>query len=93
MWTFRRDVTLTTLLQRFPEDYFAADVDSSKCLHYTSSNALFWTHYVGRLNVIYYKFSHGDISYRLNGKNVNVMLEFVKYSTIAHMSRIDRAFS
>ena len=28
-------------------------------------------------NVIYHKFSHGAVSYRLNGKNVNVMLEFV----------------
>ena len=27
-------------------------------------------------NVIYHKFLHGAVSYRLNGKNVNVMLEF-----------------
>ena len=26
-------------------------------------------------NVIYYKFSHDAVSYTLNGKNVNVMLE------------------
>ena len=26
-------------------------------------------------NVIYHKFSHGAISYTLNGENVNVMLE------------------
>ena len=26
-------------------------------------------------NVIYHKFSHGAVSYKLNGKNVNVMLE------------------
>ena len=26
-------------------------------------------------NVIYHKFSHGAVSYTLNGKNVNVMLE------------------
>ena len=25
--------------------------------------------------VIYHKFSHGTVSYRLNGENVNVMLE------------------
>ena len=62
-----------TLLQRFPKDYFAADVDRSKCLYATSSNALFCTHYVG--NVIYHKFSHGDVSYRFSGKNVNVVLE------------------
>ena len=63
----------TTLLQRFPKEYFAADSDRSKCLHATSSNALFFTHYVG--NVIFFKFSHDDISYRFNGKNVNAMLE------------------
>ena len=28
-------------------------------------------------NVIYHKISHCDISYRVSGKNVNVMLEFV----------------
>ena len=28
-------------------------------------------------NVIYHKFSHGGVSYTLNGENVNVMLESV----------------
>ena len=28
-------------------------------------------------NVIYYKFSHGAVSYTLNGESVNVMLEYV----------------
>ena len=28
-------------------------------------------------NVIYHKFSHGAVSYTLNGDNVNVMLESV----------------
>ena len=28
-------------------------------------------------NVIYHKFSHGAVSFTLNGENVNVMLEFV----------------
>ena len=28
-------------------------------------------------NVIYHKFSHGAVSYMLNGENVNIMLEFV----------------
>ena len=28
-------------------------------------------------NVIYHKFSHGAVSYTLNGENVNVMLESV----------------
>ena len=63
----------TTLLQRFPKDYFAADADRSKYLHTTSSNALFCMHYVG--NVIYHKFSHDDVSYRFNGKKFNAMLE------------------
>ena len=27
-------------------------------------------------NVIHHKFSHGAVSYMLNGENVNVMLEF-----------------
>ena len=63
-----------TLLQRFPKDHFTADVDRSKCLHATSSNALFCTHYVG--NVIYQSFSHDDVSYRFNGENVNGMLEY-----------------
>ena len=63
-----------TLLQRFSKDYFAADIDRSNCLHATSSNALFYTHYVG--NMIYHKFSHDDVSYRFNGKNVNAMLEY-----------------
>ena len=62
-----------TLLQRFPNDFFAADTDRNKCLHATSSNALFCTHYIG--NVIYHKFAHGEVSYRFNGVNGNVMLE------------------
>ena len=28
-------------------------------------------------NVIYHKFSHGVVSYTLNGENINVMLEFL----------------
>ena len=52
-------------------DYFEADVDRSaghqgmKVKHFEVSN------------VIYHKFSHGAVSYRLNGENVNVMLELV----------------
>ena len=63
-----------TLLRRLPKDYFAADVDRSICLHATSSNAFVRTHYVG--NVIYHKFSHSDVSYKVNGEKVNVMLEY-----------------
>ena len=62
-----------------PKDYFAADVDRSKCLLATSSNAFFCTHYVG--NMIYHKFSHDDISYRINGENVYVMLEYLFISS------------
>ena len=59
------------------QDYFAADVDRSKCLHVTSSIWLICTHYVHDVsNVIYHKFPHGDVYYRFNGKNVNVMLEW-----------------
>ena len=39
-----------TLLQRFSKDYFAVAVEMTKCLHATSSNALFCTHYVGNVN-------------------------------------------
>ena len=55
------------------KNYYASGV-SSKCLHATSSNALFCTHYVN--DVIYHVFSHGDVSIRIYGKNVNVMLEY-----------------
>ena len=30
-------------------------------------------------DVIYHKFSHGAVSYTLNGENVNVMLEYLIY--------------
>ena len=63
-----------TLLQRLPKDYVAADVDRNNCSHARSSNALFCTHYVD--SVFYHKFSHNDFSYRINGENVNVMLEY-----------------
>ena len=45
-----------------------------KCLHLTSSRREMCTLSVS--NVIYHKFSHGAAFYSLNGKNVNVMLEF-----------------
>ena len=45
-----------------------------KCLHPTSSRREMCTLSVS--NVIYHKFSHGAAVYTLNGKNVNVMLEF-----------------
>ena len=45
-----------------------------KCLHLTSSRREMCTLSVS--NVIYHKFSHGAAFYTLNGKNVNVMLEY-----------------
>ena len=45
-----------------------------KCLHPTSSRREMCTSSVS--NVIYHKFSHGAAFYMLNGKNVNVMLEY-----------------
>ena len=45
-----------------------------KCLHPTSSRREMCT--LSFSNVIYHKFSHGAAFYTLNGKNVNVMLEF-----------------
>ena len=45
-----------------------------KCLHLTSSRREMCTLSVS--NVIYHKFSHGAAFYTLNGKNVNVMLEW-----------------
>ena len=61
-----------------------------KCLHPTSSRREMWTSSVS--NVIYHKFLHGAAFYTLNGKNVNVMLEFwfkMKMSTI--YKKADRA--
>ena len=46
-----------------------------KCLHPTSSRREVCTPSVS--NVIYHKFSHGAAFCTLNGKNVNVMLEYV----------------
>ena len=57
----------------FAQDYFAADIDISKCLHVMSSNTLFCTHYAGK--EIYHKFSHSDVSYRFNGNYVNAVQE------------------
>ena len=50
-----------------------------KCLHLTSSRREMCTLSVS--NVIYHKFSHGAAFYTLNGKNVNVMLEFIFINT------------
>ena len=52
-----------------------------KCLHLTSSKREMCKSSVSK--VIYHKFSHGAAFYTLNGKNVNVMLEF--WVTLLHM--------
>ena len=33
-------------------------------------------------NVIYHKFSHGAVSYTLNGENVNIMLELAIFHVL-----------
>ena len=57
------------LLQRFSKDYFEESVDTydvNKVRSLTTSTlAIFF----------YHRFSHGAVSYTLNGKTVNVMLE------------------
>ena len=54
--------------------YSEADVARSQILHPTSSRREMCMSSVS--NVIYHKFSHGAAFYTLNGKNVNVMLEY-----------------
>ena len=56
------------ILRRFFLDYFEADINRSTCLHVTSSR-----HEISIQ--IMHKFSHGAISYTLNGENINIMLE------------------
>ena len=51
-----------------------------KCLHPTSLRREMRTSSVS--NVIYQKFSHGAAFYSLNGKTVNVMLEFFLFFTV-----------
>ena len=58
----------------FSKDCFEAEVDRSTCLHVRSYQGAKVEHF-DVSNVIYHKFSHGAISYTLNGENVNAMLE------------------
>ena len=44
-------------------------------------------------NLIYHKFSHGDISYTLNGETVNIMLEFVFSTRIAKIKTQCKCFT
>ena len=58
----------------FSTDYFEADVDRHVYLRRHQGAKV--KHFDVR-NVIYHKFSHGAVSYTLNGENVNVMLELI----------------
>ena len=62
---------ISRILRRFFYDYFEADVDKS-----TFACDLIKTRKLNTtINVIYHRFSHGPVSYTLNGENVKVMLE------------------
>ena len=60
-----------TLLQRFPMDLFSTDVNVYMRRHKSSLFATI------SLNGNYGLFTHSDVSYRFNGENDNVVLEFV----------------
>ena len=53
--------------------YYGLFFDGRKCLHATSQKRAL-SHPIS-LAVNYRLFSHGDVSYRFNGKNDNVVLE------------------
>ena len=79
------------LQQCYPSDFFAADIERSKCLQVTSSNTLLCMHYVG--SMIYHKFSHSDVSYEgtniePNGGNANIILELLSslHNKVMHLS-------
>ena len=61
------------ILRHFSKDYFEVHVDRRTCLHATHQGVK--VEHFDVSNVIYHKFSHGAVSYTLNGKNVNDMLE------------------
>ena len=54
-----------------------------KCLHATSQKCAL-SHAIS-LAVNYRLFSHGDVSYRFNGENDNVVLEYIFYSLMNHV--------
>ena len=58
-------------------DYFEADVDRAHV--YMRRHQEPKVKHFGVSNVIYHKFSHGAVSYTLNGENVKVMLEFMLF--------------
>ena len=55
--------------------YYGLIFGGRKCLHATSEKRTLW-HAIS-LAVNYRLFSHGDVFYRFNGKNDNVVLELV----------------
>ena len=63
------------ILGCFSTDYFEAYIDRSQMFTSDVIKALTVTSSVS--NVIYHKFSHGAAFYTLNGKNVNVTLEYI----------------
>ena len=73
-----------TPLQCFPKNYFPGDVDRSKCIHATSSNALFCTHYIDDMNycsliMVMIRCYGSDPSVLMGPRlwvKVNIMLEF-----------------
>ena len=53
----------------------------------TSTEAhVYMRRHQGVSNVIYHKFSHGAVSYTINGENVNVMLEYKITRVLAEIS-------
>ena len=73
----------------FSMDYFEADVDRSTFYMRRHQGAK--VEHSDVSNVFNHRFSHGAVSYTLNGENVNVMLK-CKIKSIL-MSRIHYAFS
>ena len=67
------DVYKWTILKRMSPEV--------KCLHLTSSRREMCTS--SHCNVIYHKFSHGATFYPFNGRNVNVMLEYLIKRTVS----------
>ena len=59
----------------FSKDYFEADVDRSTFYMRRHQGAK--VEHSDISSMIYHKFSHGAVSYMLNGENVIVMLEYL----------------
>ena len=62
-----------------------------KCLHPTSSWRKMCMSSVS--NMIYHKFSHGAAFYMFNGKNVNVVLEYLIYADTFLLKKCEKLFS